>query len=98
MLDTVGAVPFVVYLVVYPLVVGRVTVTVPFVQPDGVKLDEPIVGILPKVISIVPLVALFPATSYTSAYAWYVPFDNPSITLVAFVTSLLPLVVLFIAL
>ena len=32
----VGAVPFIVYLVVYPDFVGSVTVTFPFVQPFGV--------------------------------------------------------------
>jgi len=70
----VGAVPFVVYTVVYPLFVGNVTVTFPLVHVVGVYVAPLAVGTVPVVTFIVVDVVLFPTASYISAYTLYVLF------------------------
>ena len=76
MLLFVGALPFVVYLVVYPLFVGRVTVTFPFVQPVGLIDALPTAGTPPVIPPLVidPLVVTFPAASFACTLIVYCVF------------------------
>ena len=63
----VGALPSVVYLVVYPLAVGNVTVIFPFVQPVGLIDALPIVGSVNVELDFAPPTVSFPAASFAFA-------------------------------
>ena len=73
-LSFVGAVPFVVYTVEYPLFVGNVTVTLPLVHVVGVYVAPLAVGTVPVFTFIVLDCVVLPVASYTTAYALYVLF------------------------
>ena len=86
-LSFVGAVPFVVYTVVYPLFVGNVTVTFPFVHVFGVYVAPLAVGTVPVVAFTVPVV-VFPALSFASTTIVYSTFCvNPLNVYVALVCA-----------
>ena len=82
----------------YPLFVGNVTVTFPFVHVFGVYVAPLAVGTVPVVTFIVVDCAVLPDASYTTAYALYVLFCVNPVTVCVLVVFVVVAVYVSVAL